>query len=397
MRILLTSNASCDPPKGGSTRSNLAWLRHLAARRHAVRVVAAGWEDRESTLAGISVRGVRNYVRNASVLGEEIRSFKPDWVLVSSEDLSHVLLREAARRAPGRIVYLAHTPQWFPFGPESWNPDPESARIVSEAAGVVAIGEHMAGYIERHAGRRPEVIHPPIYGRPPFKQFGQFGGGFVLMINPCTVKGLPIFLGLADRFPEIEFAALTGWGTTAADRHELAVRPNCKLLGAVADIEEVLANARVLLMPSLWYEGFGLIAMEAMLRGVPVIASNSGGLEEAKRGTGYVVPVRPVERYLRTFDETGMPEAVIPEQEIEPWAEALGRLLEDEQEYRREAAVSRERAERFVEKLDAADFERYLESLPKPPRAAPAPAPHPLDAARRALLLRKLAAKKGTH
>jgi glycosyltransferase involved in cell wall biosynthesis len=253
----------------------------------------------------------------------------------------------------------------------------------------------MADYIERHAGRRPVVIHPPIYGRPPFKQFGQFGSGIVLMINPCTVKGLSVFLGLADRFPRVEFAALTGWGTTAADRHELAVRPNCRLLGTVADIEEVLSKARVLLMPSLWYEGFGLIAMEAMLRGVPVIASDSGGLEEAKRGTGYVIPVRPVERYLRTIDETGMPEAVIPAQDIEPWAAALGRLLEDEQEYRREAETSRARAEQFVEKLNAADFERYLESLPKLPRAAPLPALHPpLDAARRALLMKKLAGKK---
>jgi glycosyltransferase involved in cell wall biosynthesis len=395
MRILLTSNASYDPPKGGSTRSNLAWLRHLAARRHAVRVVAQGWEDRETDAGGIGIRSVKNLARNAFVLAEEVKSFAPDLMLVSSEDLSHVLLREAARRAAGRIVYLAHTPQWFPFGPESWNPDPEAAAIVREAAGIVAIGEHMAGYIERHAGRRPAVIHPPIYGRAPYKRFGRFGEGFVLMINPCAVKGVAIFLKLADRFPEVEFAALTGWGTTAADRHELAVRPNCRLLGTVADIEEVLSKARVLVMPSLWYEGFGLIAMEAMLRGVPVIASDSGGLEEAKRGTGYVIPVRPVARYRRTFDETGMPEAEIPEQDVEPWAAALRRLLEDEEEYRREAEVSRARAAEFVEKLDAAEFERYLESLPKLPRAAPAPAPMPLDAARRALLLKKLAEKKG--
>ena len=45
-------------------------------------------------------------------------------------------------------------------------------------------------------------------------------------------------------------------------------------------------------MPSIWYEGFGLIAMEAMLRGVPVISSDSGGLKEAKHGTGFVVPVQ---------------------------------------------------------------------------------------------------------
>jgi hypothetical protein len=90
-----------------------------------------------------------------------------------------------------------------------------------------------------------------------------------------------------------------------------------------------------------------------------------------------------------------MPEAEIPEQDVEPWAAALRRLLEDEEEYRREAEVSRARAAEFVEKLDAAEFERYLESLPKLPRAAPAPAPMPLDAARRALLLKKLAEKKG--
>ena len=45
-------------------------------------------------------------------------------------------------------------------------------------------------------------------------------------------------------------------------------------------------------MPSLWYEGFGLIAMEAMLRGIPVISSDSGGLVEARQGTGFVIPVR---------------------------------------------------------------------------------------------------------
>jgi glycosyltransferase involved in cell wall biosynthesis len=395
MKVLLASNASYDPPKGGSTRSNLAWLRHLAAGRHDVRVVAAGAVDRESVLEGVSIRGVRNFARNTAVLAEEIRSFEPEWLLVSSEDLAHVLLREAARRAPGRIVYLAHTPQWFPFGPESWNPDPEAAAIVRHAAGVAAIGEHMADYIERHAGRRPAVVHPPVYGRPPFKRFGRFGDGYVLMINPCAVKGLAIFLGLADRFPRIEFAALDGWGTTSADRRALAARPNCRLLATAPDIEDVLCHARVLLMPSLWYEGFGLIAMEAMLRGIPVIASDSGGLQEAKRGTGYVIPVRPVERYLRTFDETGMPEAVIPPQDIGPWAAALARLLEDEPEYRREAERSRARAVQFVGNLDAADFERFLESLPRPAPAAAPPAPAPLDAARRALLAKKMAEKKG--
>ena len=65
-------------------------------------------------------------------------------------------------------------------------------------------------------------------------------------------------------------------------------------------------------MPSLWFEGFGLIVMEAMLRGVPVIASDAGGLVEAKMGTGFVIPAPRVERYEPVFDERGMPTPVVP-------------------------------------------------------------------------------------
>ena len=347
MRLLLASNASYDPPKGGSTRGNLAWLRPMAARGHEVRVVCpadVGAASHESVKDGISIHAVKDLSFHHRALAEEIRRLRPDWMLVSSEDLSHVLLREAAQAAPGRLIYLAHTPQFFPFGPESWNPDPAAAELVRQARAVVAIGRHMAGYIREHAGVEACVIHPPIYGQPPYRRFGRFGSGFVLMINPCRVKGLEIFLALAGAFPEVEFAALNGWGTTAEDRAAIARTPNARLLGNVPDIEEVLAGARLLLMPSLWYEGFGLIAMEAMLRGLPVIASDSGGLMEAKQGTGYVIPVRPVERYEREFDETHMPVAVAPPQDLEPWKQALHELLTDEQAYWAEAERSRTRA-----------------------------------------------------
>ena len=46
------------------------------------------------------------------------------------------------------------------------------------------------------------------------------------------------------------------------------------------------------------------------------------GLKEAKEGTGYVIPVRPVARYEQVFDDTLMPRAVVPEQDVEPWVVA---------------------------------------------------------------------------
>jgi hypothetical protein len=332
-------------------------------------------------------------------LREQVREFQPNWLLVSSEDVGHVLLRQAHQLAPGRVVYLAHTPQFFPFGPASWNPEPEGAEMAARSAGAVVLGRHMQGYVEMYAGCRAEIIHPPIYGAGPFRECGSFDNEFVTIINPCAVKGISIFLALAERFPNVAFAALPGWGTTTADRQALEALSNVTLLPSCRDIEEVLARTRLLLMPSLWYEGFGLIVMEAMLRGVPVVASDFGGLQEAKTGTGFVIPVRPIERFEPVFDERGMPKPVVAGQDIAPWADALESLLTDRSLYEREAAASRGTALRFVSQIRPERMEEFLKALvPGPVDMRPEEGGRPqahhsvaeLSPAKRALLIQRL-------
>jgi glycosyltransferase involved in cell wall biosynthesis len=419
MRILLAANASYVPPRGGATRSNLRWLEELAETGHTCRVVApaaapsdAGNQIRDEEIEqawsrsqaeagierferrGVTVCAVAERARLVPYLRQQIQEMAPDWVLVSSEDLGHVLLREAARCASGRIVYLAHTPQFFPFGPASWNPDAEAAEIVERAAAVVAICRHTAAYAADHAGREATLIHPPVYGRGPFPNLAAFDRGMVAMINPCAVKGIAIFLALADRFPHVAFGALPGWGTTAADRAELARRPNISILPNYRCIEDFLRQTRVLLMPSLWREGFGLSVMEAMLRGIPAIASDSGGLVEAKLGTRFLVPVPSIERYEPVFDEHGMPKPVLPAIDSAPWAEALAQLLADPTEYEREAQLSRTAALKFVGSIRPGQMEKCLLSLrageagPATPVRAEALSPE-----QRSLLLRRLRRK----
>lgn len=380
MRILLASNASYLPPRGGSTRSNLVWLRALADAGHECRVICAAPEKgtgaeqeiRDQKLVagegGIKIRPVEDFARKAGALESEIAAYKPDWVLISSEDMAHSLLREADRVALGRVIYLAHTPQFMPFGPESWNPEREATECVRRAAGVVAISHTVADYVREFAGAQAVVIHPPIYGKGPWRRYNAFPDGSILMINPATVKGLPIFLELARRFPDERFAVIPSWGTTSNDRAALASIPNIRVLSTVRDIEDVLVSAKLLLVPSLWLEGFGLVVMEAMLRGVPVIASDHGGLKEAKRGTGYRIPTTPIERYEGGFDERHMPRAVLPAIDLQPWIEAVAELSRDDARWKAEAALSRDVAEQFVSKLDAREFERYLLRL-KPVRA----------------------------
>jgi glycosyltransferase involved in cell wall biosynthesis len=394
MRILLTANASYAPPRGGATRSNLVWLDFLARAGHECRVVcgASGPGAPLEYHASIAVEAVEEPARRVQLLRREIREFQPDWVLVSSEDLGHGLLREASASAPGRVVYLAHTPQFYPFGAASWNPDRQAAELVAQAAGVVAIGQHMAAYIEDALGRSATVIHPPIYGSGPFPNLANFGQGPITMINPCAVKGLPIFLQIAERMPAYEFAVVPGWGTTSEDRRALERAGNVRFLPNAPSIDELLAGTRILLMPSLWYEGFGLIVMEAMLRGIPVVASDSGGLKEAKRGTGYVIPVHTIERYQPAFDEHAMPKPVVQPNDVAQWIAAIEELLKDRDAYARESAAARAAAQAFVRSLDAGEMERYLREL-RPRFGAgrtPAATVESLSPEKRALLLERL-------
>ena len=396
MRILLTANASYVPPRGGATRSNLIWLDHLAGAGHECRIVSgasgpgAALRHHES----IQVFAVEEPARRIHTLRRQIQEFRPDWVLVSSEDLGHGLLREAHHSASGRVVYLAHTPQFFPFGPASWNPDPSAARLIAESAGIVAIGHHMADYIAQSLGRTAAVIHPPIYGRGPFTHYSNFGRGRVVMINPCAVKGLSIFLRVAEHFPAQEFGVLPGWGTTAGDRRLLERLPNVRFLPHAPDIDDVLSGTSVLIMPSLWYEGFGLIVMENMLRGIPVLASDSGGLKEAKSGTRYVIPVRTIERYQPVFDELGMPKPVVPENDPAPWFAALHELLTNRAAYEAESALSRQASLQFISTLDAAAMERYLAALRPAGSWRERSSVESLTPAQRALLLQRLHKRK---
>ncbi len=57
------------------------------------------------------------------------------------------------------------------------------------------------------------------------------------------------------------------------------------------DMPAIYSASDVVVMPSIWQEGFGLVALEALATGKPVIASRSGGLPEfVNNDNGILVP-----------------------------------------------------------------------------------------------------------
>lgn len=86
------------------------------------------------------------------------------------------------------------------------------------------------------------------------------------------------------------------YGRTRALVEELGLADRVHFVGVVDEVAPLLSAADLLLLPSET-ESFGLVALEAMASGVPVVASRVGGLPEVvEHGvTGYLAPVGDVE------------------------------------------------------------------------------------------------------
>lgn len=287
-------------------------------------------------------------------LVRRLQSLNPDWVFVT-DDKRRIMLQSALTAAPNRVLLLLQTIIQLPFGPISVNKSPAYTELVEAARAIIVISRFMKDYIHEHGDLDANLLHLPVYGAGPFPDLSGFDRGFVTMINPCELKGVSIFIGLAQAFPDVEFAAVPTWGADQELLDRLRAMPNVHILKAANDIEEILGQTRVLLAPSLWYETFGYVVPEAMLRGIPVLASDIGGLPEAKLGVDYVLPVIPGE-----FNTNGF---VTSPQDITPWSQALGELLADEDTYRECSRQSRQAALDFVGGVSVSPFEELMNRL----------------------------------
>jgi medium-chain acyl-[acyl-carrier-protein] hydrolase len=160
------------------------------------------------------------------------------------------------------------------------------------------------------------------------------------------------------------------------------------VIDPVENLDDLFRQARVLLVPSLWAEARSRIVVEAMLRGVPVMASDTGGLKEAKLGVPYLLPVNPITQYQSSLDENMVPVATVPEQDIGPWLDALRRLTGEQAHWGEISAQSRVAALNYASTLTVEPFETFLLQLLGRPKRRNEVAPKLSDDKRKLLALR---------
>src|SRR4029077_7860445 len=164
-----------------------------------------------------------------------------------------------------------------------------------------------------HNGRRIElprtkIIHHGVPATPsPVKSStnNQQGSSinFAYVGRLVTEKGLPVLLRacreLADRGSDFRLK-IVGDGPERphlrALARELNIDTQTEFLGSVPvdAISDLLADASVVVMPSLWEDVAPLVAIEQMIQGRLVIASDIGGLGETVDGYGLKFPAGDV-------------------------------------------------------------------------------------------------------
>ncbi len=79
--------------------------------------------------------------------------------------------------------------------------------------------------------------------------------------------------------------------------YQLGLNERVHLLGARSDVEKILKTIDIVVLSSNW-EGFGLVAVEGMAAGKPVVASNVDGLREVVDGAGVLFEKGNVEQLV---------------------------------------------------------------------------------------------------
>ena len=192
---------------------------------------------------------------------------------------------------------------------------------------------------------------------------------YVTFVNPALCKGAYPFVRIAQelgrRRPDIPLLVVESRATRmtlGACGLRPSDHPHIQIMPVTTDPRRFWRLTKVLLMPSLWWENQPLVAVEAMINGIPVIGSDRGGIPETlgDGGIALSLPERltPLTQILPTAEE------------VEPWVEAIIRLWDDPAWYQEQSARGSEQAQRWhPDRLRPlyAEFFGKVRLQPRPP------------------------------
>lgn len=245
-----------------------------------------------------------------AAMARAVKEWAPDLVHAHGSK-GGVVARLARVRRPGTpLVFTAHNyafTNWFTSGAERGTYRAIETALAPLATRVLCVCEAEAGQADRVGpSSRIRVVHngiEPLGDPSPSEEATALRGSGPLI---CAVtefqppKGIP---SLLEAMPQLREAvpgvrlAIAGGGPDRAEAEAEIVRLGIddvvEVMGPVDDVPGLLAAADLFVSPS-WSESFPYAILEAMSVGMPIVATDVGGVGEAIEDgvTGRLVPAR---------------------------------------------------------------------------------------------------------
>lgn len=207
-----------------------------------------------------------------------IKQFNPDIIFTQMEGALEVINLANKYQIP--VIYFVYDVEELAIG---------TLKSIGKTSYVfvVFLSEYAQKYLKHYTKCRSKVIYQPLENQ--IINNDPWSNEYVTMINPVKEKGGEIIYQIISSSPETKFQLVEGWTTFANIPYPFAKLPNVKLDKRQNNLKEVYDRTRILLMPSIWNEGFGRVIIEAGIYGIPTIASNRGGIKEAVGNGGIII------------------------------------------------------------------------------------------------------------
>lgn len=200
---------------------------------------------------------------------KELTSYCPDVVLgdfLATDPLIKKIIHSGAVCIKFiRSLPVMGVPSIIPEGLHIIGNSPYSANVAQAITGLNH--EYVLPFIDFKKYKTPRKRHEKI-----------------TFINPTHQKGVGIATAVARRMPDRQFLFVAGkWAGFRKKTIEQLIGParelpNIEIVENQKDMRPVYAETKVLLVPSQFIETFGRVIIEAQINGIPVVASDVGGI-----------------------------------------------------------------------------------------------------------------------
>jgi 1,4-alpha-glucan branching enzyme len=289
MRILLLTSDFPPLPWSGIGVAVASQARALAEAGMEIHVLVAGARRQAQLRTGPVLPGLTVHALGCRRFPVDPRDF--DWVHLHSLRLAG-LAQEIRRRFALRLAYTVHGFPDLEIGPGAvsryWSTI--QRRLLQQCDRVVFLSrtEQRHGY-ERAAGNASRACIIPNGVPAPTENRLHASRGPIVFAGRLTLgKGIDLFAEIAKRLgpqhlPGVVLAGGHGDrpGTAAAIALATDAQARTTLAGWLdrTALDRLFGRAALVLVPSR-YEPFGLVPLEAMRMGAPVLVSDTGGLAD---------------------------------------------------------------------------------------------------------------------